>query len=118
MKHTALEHPILYCDSKNHHFHVPVYSRVVIRDVHTLKPVPNGTPGLVNLVTPMIKATPILSVMTDDLGIMHDGAECGCGINSPYFDIIGRVGLHDIKTCAAGASELLSAAVSGGEVQK
>lgn len=114
----AVERPILYCDCKNHHFHVPVYSRVVIRDVHTLKPVPNGTPGLVNLVTPMIKATPILSVMTDDLGIMHDGAECGCGINSPYFDIIGRVGLHDIKTCAAGASELLSAAVSGGEVQK
>ncbi len=114
----AVEHPILYCDCKNHHFHVPVYSRVVIRDVHTLKPVPNGTPGLVNLVTPMIKATPILSVMTDDLGIMHDGAECGCGINSPYFEIIGRVGLHDIKTCAAGASELLSAAVSGGEVQK
>lgn len=114
----AVEHPILYCDCRNHHFHVPIYSRVIIRDVHTLKPVPNGTPGLVNLVTPMIKATPILSVMTDDLGIMHDGAECGCGINSPFFEIIGRVGLHDIKTCAAGASELLSAAVSGGEVQK
>lgn len=114
----AVEHPILYCDCKNHHFHVPAYSRVVIRDVHTLKPVPNGTPGLVNLITPMIKATPILSVMTDDLGIMHDGSECGCGIASPWFEIIGRVGLRDIKTCAAGASELLSSAVSQGEVLK
>lgn len=103
----AAEHPILYCDCKNHHFHIPAYSRVIIRDVNTLKPVKNGEIGIVNLITPMVKATPILSVMTDDLGILHDG-ECGCGIDSPYLEIIGRVGLRDIKTCAAGAAELLS----------
>lgn len=55
----------------------------------------------------MVKATPILSVMTDDLGILHDGG-CGCGIDSPYLEIIGRVGVKDIKTCAAGAAEILS----------
>lgn len=104
----AAEHPVLYCDCKNHHFHIPAYSRVIIRDVHTLKPVKNGEVGIVNLITPMVKATPILSVMTDDLGVLHDGAECGCGINSPYLEIIGRIGLRDIKTCAAGASELIS----------
>ena len=104
----AAEHPILYCDCKYHHFHVPVYSRVIIRDVNTLKPVENGKIGLVNLITPMIKATPILSVMTDDLGVLHDADECGCGNPSPYLEIIGRVGLKDIKTCAAGAAELLS----------
>lgn len=104
----AVEHPILYCDCSNHHFHVPAYSRVIIRDVKTLKPVENGKIGLVNLITPMVKATPILSVMTDDLGILHDGAECGCGISSPYLEIIGRIGLKDIKTCAAGAAEFLS----------
>lgn len=104
----AVEHPILYCDCKNHHFHIPAYSRVIIRDVKTLKPVENGKIGLVNLITPMVKATPILSVMTDDLGVLHDGKECGCGIESPYLEIIGRVGLKDIKTCAAGAAEFLS----------
>lgn len=108
----AVEHPILYCDCPNHHFHVPVYSRILIRDIHTLKPVSNGTPGLINLMSPMVKATPILSVMTDDLGILHDGKECGCGQSSPYLEILGRVGLKDIKTCAAGAAELLN---SGGK---
>lgn len=103
----AVEHPILYCDCPNHHFHVPVYSRVIIRDVQTLEPVPNGTVGLVNLLTPMVKAVPITSIMTDDLGILHDGGKCGCGLDSPYLEIIGRVGLKDIKTCAAGAAELL-----------
>lgn len=75
---------------------------------YTLEPVKNGEVGLVNLLTPMVKATPVLSVMTDDLGVLHDGEECGCGIASPYLEIIGRVGLKDIKTCAAGAAELLA----------
>ena len=85
-----------------------MYSRVIIRDVNTLEPVPNGTVGLVSLLTPLIKSTPILSVMTDDLGVLHDGSECGCGIPSPYLELIGRVGLKQIKTCAAGAAELLA----------
>lgn len=103
----AAEHPIIYCDCKNHHFHVPIYSRVIIRDVNTLQPVKNGKIGLINLLTPMIDSMPLISVMTDDLGVLHDGAECGCGIKTPYFEIIGRVGVKDIKTCAAGAAELL-----------
>lgn len=104
----AVEHPILYVDCPNHHFHVPIYSRVIIRDVQTFQPLPHGKVGLVNLITPLFRATPILSVMPDDLGILHDGCECGCGIDSPYLEILGRVGLRDIKTCAAGASELLN----------
>ena len=103
----AVEHPILYCDCARHHFHVPVYSRVIIRDVDTLKPVPYGTPGLVNLLTPMTKSMPILSVMTDDIGILHPPGSCGCGISSPWLEILGRVGVKDIVTCAAGAEEYL-----------
>lgn len=102
----AVEHPILYCDCEKHHFHVPIYSRVIIRDVDTFEPVPNGTPGLVNLMTPMVGSSPILSIMTDDLGILHDSKECGCGITTPYLEILGRVGMTDIVTCAAGAEKL------------
>lgn len=103
----AVEHPIVYCDCEKHHFHVPVYSRVIIRDVKTLQPVPNGTPGLMNLISPLVGSMPLVSIMTDDLAIMHDARECGCKIKSPWFEILGRVGLQDVKTCAAGAAELL-----------
>lgn len=107
----AVEHPIMYTDCIEHHFHIPAYSRVIIRDPDTLKPLPNGEVGLVNLITPMVAATPILSVMTDDLGVIHDGSECGCGIRSPYLEIIGRVAPDSIKTCAAGASKILSESI-------
>ncbi len=102
----AVEHPILYTDCRHHHFHIPVYSRVVIRDPITFKPLPNGSVGLVNLMTPMVRGVPLLSVMTDDLGILHD-EPCDCGEKSPYLEIIGRVGIQDIITCAAGAADFL-----------
>lgn len=108
----AVEHPLMYTDCTEHHFHIPVYSRVIIRDCDDLTPLKNGEVGLVNLITPMICATPILSVMTDDLGVLHDGSECGCGIKTPFLEIIGRVAPDSIKTCAAGASDILSETVS------
>ena len=102
----AVENPILYTDCLFNHFHIPVYSRVIIRDVDTLDPVKNGEVGLVNLLTPMVDSVPILSIMTDDLGILHE-EKCACGENAPWLEILGRVGIKDIVTCAAGAGELL-----------
>jgi len=104
----VVEHNIAYLDCPNHHFHMPIYSRVIIRDVNTLEPVGFGTPGLLNLLTPMITSMPFCSIMTDDLATLYPGASCGCGIASPFFEIHGRVGLNDIKTCAAGAATLLA----------
>ena len=103
----AVEHQIFYNACKNHHFHIPIYARVIIRDVNTLEPLPLGRIGLVNLISPLMNATPTLSVMTDDLGYLTPGEACGCGIASPYLTILGRVGLSDIQTCAAGAAQLL-----------
>lgn len=103
----AVEHPVFFNTCKKHRFHIPVYSRVLIRDVRTLQPLPMGEVGLVNLITPLINATPVTSVMTDDLGVLTPGEECGCGLKSPYLTILGRAGLTDITTCAAGAAELL-----------
>ena len=104
----AVEHPVFFNSCKNHHFHVPAYSRVLIRDAGTLRPLPMGEVGLVNLITPLINAAPVTSVMTDDLGYLTPGGDCGCGLDSPYLTILGRAGLSDITTCAAGAAELLN----------
>lgn len=105
----VVEHNIPYCDCRNHHFHVPVYSRVIIRDIHTLEPVPFGRPGLLNLVTPLLKSMPLTSILTDDIAVLHDGNECGCEIKTPYFEVLGRAGLQGIRTCAAGAGSILEA---------
>jgi phenylacetate-coenzyme A ligase PaaK-like adenylate-forming protein len=102
---SAVEHPILYIDCRHHHFHVPIYSRIIIRDPDTLEPLPPGQVGLVNLLTPLVGSAPLLSVMTDDLGILHTEG-CPCGETSPWLEILGRVGVADVVTCAQGAEAL------------
>ena len=103
----AVEHPVFYNTCPRHHFHIPAYGRILIRDPDTLAPLPMGQVGLINLISPLMCATPTLSVMTDDLGYLTPGEKCGCGIQSPYLTILGRVGMSGIQTCAAGAAELL-----------
>ncbi len=107
----AVEHPILWTSCAQHHFHVPVYARVIIRDPDTFAELPPGQMGLINLLTPVSHSSPLTSIVTDDLGILHEES-CGCGITSPYLEIVGRVGLEDIKTCAAGAEDLLKGKAS------
>lgn len=103
----AVEHPVMYCDCPEHRFHVPIYSRAFVRDPYTLEPAGYGRPGLLQLMTPMVKATPLSCVMTDDLAVMRDGADCPCGIKTPYIELLGRAGLADVKTCAAEAAKTL-----------
>ena len=51
--------------------------RVLIRDPATLEPLPMGQVGLVNLISPLIRATPVTSVVTDDLAISPRGMPAG-----------------------------------------
>ena len=101
----AVEHPILYTDCREHHFHIPIYSKIIIRDVSTLEPLKEGQVGLINLITPISSSSPLISIMTDDLGVLH--SSCKCGEEGQYLEIIGRVGIKDIITCAQGAEEIL-----------
>ena len=102
---STAEHPINYVSCKNGHFHIPIFSRIVIRDVNTLKPVKNGKAGLLNLISPQLSSAPYGSIITDDIAVLRD--DCGCGIASPYMTVIGRVGLSNIRTCTQQASEFL-----------
>ncbi|MDL2218668.1 acyl-protein synthetase [Christensenellaceae bacterium OttesenSCG-928-M15] len=100
---SAVEHPIAYCACEHGHFHISIYSRVFARDIHTLAPLPHGQSGILNFITPITRAVPLISVATDDIGETGEG--CTCNNPAPYFKLYGRAGLKDIKTCAAGASK-------------
>ena len=109
--YSAVEHPLPYVKCKNGHFHIPVYSRVIIRDVKTLEPVPAGSLGLLSFVSPLVSSMPLTSVVTDDLAVLHDGSGCGCGIRTDYFELKGRAGISQIKTCTTDALELAQGGV-------
>ena len=103
----SVEHSIPYIECKNHKLHVPTYSRLFVRDVKTLEVLDYGESGFMNFITPYITSVPAISVMMGDLGVMHRANECGCGAKTPFFEVLGRAGVSQNKSCAVSASELL-----------
>lgn len=104
--YSAVEHPLPYLKCQNGHFHIPIYSRAIVRDIKTLAPLPMGQLGLLSFVSPLVSSMPLASVLTDDLAILYDGANCECGCPTPYFELRGRAGVSGIRTCAADALSL------------
>ncbi|MFO7816266.1 MAG: acyl-protein synthase [Thermodesulfobacteriota bacterium] len=102
----AVEHSIPYVDCPKHHLHQPTWSRVVVRDVRTLEPVADGTPGFLSFISPYITSAPAHSVVMGDLGIRHQ-PDANDVCPTPWFEILGRAGLSRNKSCAAAAAELL-----------
>ena len=103
----STEHSVPYFECKNHHFHIPVFSRMLIRDIDTLRPLPIGEKGFANFITPHLLSVPAVSVLMGDLAVLHPAEECGCGLQTPFMEILGRAGTSAAKSCAVTASELL-----------
>lgn len=106
----SVEHSVPYIDSIAHHLHQPTWSRVVVRDVKTLKPVQDGKVGFLSFVSPYITSVPAHSVVMGDMAIRYPAPALEEQENeppTPWFEVLGRSGVSANKSCAAAAAELL-----------
>lgn len=101
-----VEHGVPYVTCEHGHFHVPIYSRVCAVSPHTMEILPDGETGLLKLVTPYIRSTPALSVLSTDLGYVADG--CPCGRSGKYIVLKGRGGVKKYAGCGISAAQLLN----------
>ena len=103
----SVEHSIPYVGCSEQHLHVPVWSKVVIRDVQNMRPVSMGNTGFLSFLSPYITSAPVHSVVMGDLARLHPENSCGCGNPTAWFEILGRAGTSSNKSCAAAAAEVL-----------
>jgi len=101
-----VEHGIPYLDCEYNNFHVPVYSRIIVRDPLSLKVLEENKPGIMQLITPYMHSFPGISLLSTDKAYLHTG--CPCGRKTPYFSLLGRGGIKKHKGCAINAAELLA----------
>lgn len=111
--YSAVEHSVAYPECKYHHMHVPIWSRVIIRDTKTLEPLGFNSPGFLNFISPLVSSQPISSILMGDIGVLRDGSNCGCGITTPYFEVLGRAGTTKARSCAVTASEYIKEGNNG-----
>ncbi len=100
------EHSAPYLSCTNHRHHVPVFNRILIRNPETMAVCAPGETGLIELVTPYNAMMPNLAILSTDLGYLHPDP-CGCGWNSPTFEIVGRGGISKHKGCAITAADIV-----------
>lgn len=100
-----VEHGVPYVDCPRGRFHVPVYSRVLVRHPATLELLPWGKIGLLQFITPYLSSYPSISLLSSDKGWLEE--KCGCGLAGPVMHIAGRAGTKKLKGCAISASTML-----------
>lgn len=85
---------IVYADVGDRARRVPSVSEVVVRDLHTLCPVADGAVGLLQLITPLPRSYPGLSLLLDDLGRIVRRDEQGVA-----FELLGRAERAERRGC-------------------
>ncbi|MFH1618955.1 MAG: acyl-protein synthetase [bacterium] len=100
-----VEHGVPYVDCVLGNFHIPVYSMVIARDPATLKPLPSGSTGLLQFLTPYLTSYPSISLLSGDFGMVRE--KCRCGLKGSILHITGRAGVKKLKGCAIAASTML-----------
>lgn len=101
-----VEHGVPYCECEYGEMHVPIYSRVVVRDPGTLAILPHGKLGILHMMTPYLNSFPALSLLTSDVGRLYP--TCRCGRNAPRLELVGRGGVTRHRGCAITALESLA----------
>ena len=90
----------VYFENPIHQLHSPIYSEVIIRDPVTLKPLPDGQPGLVQVMSCVPTSYPGHSLLTEDLGVIRGVDPDGTGMGGRCFEILGRVPKAELRGCS------------------
>ena len=90
---------IIFPDCQFGNKHVPIFSKVIIRDIQTLRPCNPGETGLIEVMSVLPQSYYGQAVLTEDIGSVEGLDGCPCGRRGIYFRIKNRVELAEIRGC-------------------
>ncbi|HEX6107205.1 MAG TPA: acyl-protein synthetase [Gemmatimonadales bacterium] len=90
----------VYFENPIHHLQAPIFSEVIVRDPVTLEPLPDGEPGLIQVLSCLPTSYPGHSLLTEDLGVIRGEDPAGTGMGGRCFDVLGRVPKAELRGCS------------------
>lgn len=91
---------VIFLECEEAHLHTPDFADVIIRDPNSLKPLPRGYKGLIQVLNPLALSYPGHSLLTEDLGEVLGEDDCPCGRKGKYLRIHGRMPWAEIRGCS------------------
>ena len=78
----------------------PNFADVIVRDPDTWEPAPNGTPGVVEVLSVLPRSYPGHVLLTEDLGVVHGVGDSAGGWAGKQLEILGRVPRSELRGCS------------------
>lgn len=86
----------------------PNYTDVIIRDPETWEPLPNGKPGVIQLLSLLPGSYPGHSLLTEDMGVIETVDSVDHGWKGKGLRILGRVPKAELRGCSDVAGAKIS----------
>lgn len=90
----------IFMECEHGRLHSPAYADVIIRDPHTLQPVPDGVSGVIQVLSAIPLSYPGHSLLTEDVGTRHGRDDCPCGRHGSHFSVRGRLPQVEMRGCS------------------
>jgi hypothetical protein len=78
----------------------PNFADVIVRDPQTWKPAPDGTAGVVEVLSVLPRSYPGHALLTEDLGVIHGVGDPASGWAGKQLEILGRVPRSELRGCS------------------
>lgn len=95
----------VFVECEKGHLHAPSLADVMVRCPYTLRPLPYGETGLIQVLSALPTSYPGYSILTEDMGAIVGEDDCACGRKGRYFSIAGRLPKTELRGCSDTAGE-------------
>jgi phenylacetate-coenzyme A ligase PaaK-like adenylate-forming protein len=90
---------VVFVDCEAGHKHSPNFAEVAMRDFVSLRPVPIGGTGLIQVMSALPASYPGQALLTEDVGTVLGYDDCPCGRKGMYFCFRSRVERAEVRGC-------------------
>jgi len=98
----------IFLEGDDGYLYPPNFADVIIRDPNTLEEVPQGQPGVIEVLSALPRSYPGHCLLTEDLGVVHAVDSSSCGRLGKAFSVVGRIPAAELRGC----SDVIAAKVS------
>lgn len=90
----------VFLENSDGYLHCPNFADVIIRNPKDFSPQPDGTPGLIQVLSVLPQSYPGHSLLTEDIGVIMGEDNAANGWKGKYFKIIGRAKKAELRGCS------------------
>jgi len=90
----------VYVEAEDGLFYPPNFADIIVRDPATMRKLPAGEPGVIQVLSALPLSYPGHSILTEDLGVMHSIDGSSSDRRGKAFSVLGRIPKSELRGCS------------------